>query len=106
MTGLVTVYTTCAHAEEAARLARTLVEENLIACANVIQGVMSFYRWEGQVTNQPEAAILMKTTEAKLAELKSRLAELHSYDLPCIVAWPIVDGSEAYGQWVRGEVGN
>jgi len=104
MTGLVTVYTTCAHAEEAARLSRELVDERLIACANVIQGVMSFYRWEGQVTNQPEAAILMKTTEAKFPALKTRLAELHSYDVPCIVAWPIVDANEAYAQWVRGAV--
>lgn len=100
----ITVYTTCAHSEEAARLARCLVEERLIACGNVIQGVMSFYRWEGQVMNQPEAAILMKTTKGKLNQLKTRLTEIHSYDVPCIVAWPIVGCNEAYAEWIRDEV--
>jgi periplasmic divalent cation tolerance protein len=96
----VSVYVTLADRRLAARLGRALVEERLAACANVLDGLTSIYRWEGAVHSDPEAALLLKTRAALFPQVEARLRALHTYELPCIVAWPIIQGSAAYLAWV------
>lgn len=85
-------------------LARRVVGEGLAACGNVIPGLTSVYRWEGEIQEDPEALVLMKTTEEALPELKRRVTELHPYDVPEFLALPVEDGHLPYLRWVLGEV--
>jgi periplasmic divalent cation tolerance protein len=103
MTGIVTVYATFADEEEALRIARALVEESLAACANIIGEIRSIYRWQGRVEDAAEVAVLFKTRAGEADRLIERLAELHSYDVPAAVAWPIASALPAYVQWVVAE---
>ena len=86
---------------EAERISRILVENHLIACANVLPSVRSFYYWKGEVCQDAEALILMKTTRDKLDELKKQLKRLHSYEVPELIVTRIVDGFDSYLHWVR-----
>jgi len=99
----VVLCTAPAEPEVTARLARGLVEARLAACVNVIAGLRSFYRWEGQVQDDPEAQLLIKTTGGRLEALKSHLTSHHPYDVPEILALPVREGGAAYLDWVRGE---
>ena len=87
------------------RLATTLVEERLAACANIVPSVTSIYRWEGSVQRDDEVLVVFKTTEDRVAALRDRIVELHPYDVPEVLALRVLDGSEEYLQWVRDEVG-
>lgn len=91
-----------APAGEAEDLARALVDARLAACVNVI-GVQSFYRWEGAVQDEAERLLIVKTQHRLLDPLIERIRELHSYDLPEIIAMPIVGGSVPYLDWIRQE---
>lgn len=97
------VYITTGSAEEARRIARALVEERLIACANVIDGMNSFYWWEGKVEDDREAVLIVKTRESLVAGLIERVKALHSYTCPCVVALPIAQGNPEYLDWVALE---
>ncbi len=103
MTDCVSVYVTAASAEEAERIGRALVEERLAACANVLPGVTSIYRWEGQVRRDTEVGLLLKTRRALFDRLSGRVRALHSYDQPCIVAWPITAIDDGYRRWLEQE---
>ena len=103
MTAIVTVYATFPAGEEAARIARILVEERLAACANILGACQSIYRWQGAVEEAAEVAVLFKTRAARAEALIARLAELHSYDVPAAVVWPIADALGAYAGWVESE---
>lgn len=87
----------------AERLARTLVEEKLAACVNVVPGVRSFYRWEGAVQADDELLLVAKTRSDRGPALAARVKELHPYDLPEVLELPAVGGSDAYLDWVRLE---
>jgi periplasmic divalent cation tolerance protein len=100
MTGCISVYVTAATRPQAEALGQALVEERLAACANVLGSVTSIYRWEGEVRKDEEAAVLLKTRAALLPRVEARIRALHAYELPCIVAWPIVGGSAAYLAWI------
>lgn len=100
MTGCISVYVTAATRSQAEELGQALVEERLAACANVLDGLTSIYRWEGAVRRDHEAAVLLKTRAALLPLVEARIQALHGYGLPCIVAWPIVGGSPAYLAWI------
>ena len=100
---IVTVYATFADAAEAERIARILVEERLAACANILGPCRAIYRWEGAVEQADEIAALFKTRADAAERLIARLGELHSYDVPAAVVWPIADALPAYAQWVRAE---
>lgn len=92
----------CTHpAEGAMTLATALVEARLAACVQVIPGVRSIYRWEGKVENAEESRLDVKTTADRLPDLVLMIQRLHPYDLPEIVACPLVGGSEAYLAWIR-----
>lgn len=88
------------------RLARRIVDERLAACGNVIPGLTSVYRWDGEVQEDPEALVLFKTTVGVVAKLKARIAELHPYEVPEFLALPVTYGHEPYLRWVEGEVGD
>lgn len=102
---IVTVYATFADAAEAERIARTLVEERLAACANILGGCRSIYRWGGAIEQAEEVAALFKTRADGAGKLIARLGELHSYDVPAAMVWPIADALPAYAAWVRDETG-
>lgn len=103
MTGIVTVYGTFADAQEAERIARILVEERLAACANILGPCRSIYRWQGAVEEAEEVAALFKTRSETAPRLIARVGELHSYDVPAAVIWPIADALPAYADWVLAE---
>jgi len=103
LTEIVSVYATFGSAEEAERIARTLVEERLAACANLLGPGRSIYRWQGAVEEADEVAALFKTRADRAGELVARLGELHSYDVPAAVVWPIADALPAYAEWVVEE---
>ncbi|MGH9314311.1 MAG: divalent-cation tolerance protein CutA [Vicinamibacterales bacterium] len=86
---------------DAHSFARTLVEERLAACVNVLPEMTSIYRWEGKVEQEPERQVVVKTSRARLAELRERVRELHTYDVPEFIVIPIIDGSDPYLTWVR-----
>ena len=100
MSGIVSVYATFADAEEAARIGRTLVEERLAACVNILGPCRSIYHWQGELEEAEEVAAIFKTSADQADLLIRRLAELHSYDVPAAVAWPIADALESYRSWV------
>jgi|HubBroStandDraft_5_1064220.scaffolds.fasta_scaffold22478_2 periplasmic divalent cation tolerance protein len=94
------VLTTAASHDEAARLASTLVEERLAACATLFPAVESIYRWEGQVESSTETLLLLKTAADQLGALEARLHELHSYQVPEFLVLNVESGSHAYLQWL------
>ncbi len=96
---LVVLITAPAGAAEA-ELARTLVDERLVACVNLIPGVRSLYRWQGEVQDDAESLLLCKTTPDRYAALEARVRELHPYEVPEIIALPLVHGSAPYLAWL------
>src|SRR4030042_5712608 len=94
------VLVTLRSAEAAAKLARALVEEHLAACGNVVESIRSIYRWQGRVQDEPEALLILKTTAEKLQALKDRVIELHSYEVPEVIALPLSDGHQPYLEWI------
>lgn len=88
---------------EAGNLARQLVEEKLVACVNIAD-VTSFFKWEGKLEEDKEALLVMKTTTDRVRRVIDRVKQLHSYEVPEIIALPIVDGFEGYLDWVRDSV--
>lgn len=98
-----TVFVTAPDAEVARSLARALVAERLAACVNVVPGVCSIYRWEGEVQEDDEVLLVIKTREDRLAALSARVTDLHPYDLPEVLALPVVGGSAGYLDWVSAE---
>jgi periplasmic divalent cation tolerance protein len=103
--GALFVYSTAGSVEEAERFGRTLVEERLAACANILPGMRSIYWWEGKVEAATEAVLVLKTDAKNLEALTARIKQLHSYTTPCIVALPIAGGNPDYLDWIRTESG-
>ncbi|MEI9812939.1 MAG: divalent-cation tolerance protein CutA [Acidobacteriota bacterium] len=104
MTDKIVVLSTCDSEEQALRLGRTLVEQNLAACATVIPGARSIYRWQGQITDSAEWMLVIKSRRDLFEALSKALAAQHTYEVPEIIALPVVDGSEAYLGWLDREL--
>ena len=98
------VLITAGSQEDADRIANVLVAEMLAACVNILPGVTSVYRWEGEVQRDQEWLLVVKTTREVLDDLVRRVQAIHSYDLPEIIALPVVGGSKGYLRWIDGEV--
>jgi periplasmic divalent cation tolerance protein len=96
-------YITVPNRDEALRLAAVLVEERLAACANVNDGMTSLYWWQGQVQQEREVGMIVKTRADLMTSLEQRVRELHSYTVPCVVAWPLMAGYAPFLDWVRQE---
>ncbi len=104
MDDLVLLYVTCANRDEAKAIASALVEERLVACANILGPITSVYRWEGAVAEDEEVAMILKTRQGMTERVAARVTALHSYDLPCVVGLPIQGGNPDFLAWLHGEV--
>lgn len=96
------VLVTAPDEEKAASIAQTLVEENLIACANLIPQLRSIYRWEGKVCDEREVLLVLKAPSAHFAALQARIISLHPYTVPEVLRLEVTDGNEKYLRWVLG----
>jgi len=105
MTDALIVFTTFGTEEEAARVVRTLAEERLIACGNLVPDVRSIYPWRGEIQDQREVMAILKTRKQDWPVLMSRLLELNSYEMPECVAVRIASGSPAYMAWLDEVLG-
>lgn len=94
------VLVTCGSEDAAVTLATALVEERLAACGNILPGVRSIYRWQGVVQHDDEVLLLLKTVAARVPALSARVRELHAYDVPEVVALPVLGGLQAYLEWI------
>jgi periplasmic divalent cation tolerance protein len=98
------VLCTFSDADTAASVTRTLVEEKLVACGNIIPGVRSIYFWEGKMEDTSEVLVLFKTASSAYARLEKRLLKLHSYGMPEILAFEAGGAAKAYAAWVADAV--
>lgn len=104
MNGRVVALSTVATAADADRLARALVERRLAACVNVVPGVVSHYRYQGELHRDQEQLLVIKTRAERMDALRAAFAELHPYDVPELVALEITDGLEPYLEWLDENV--
>ena len=105
MTDKIVVLSTASSAAEAETIARRLVDERLAACVNVVTGVRSFYRWKGKIEDSGEWLLVIKSSRGRFEELRAALEKLHSYDVPEVIALPVVEGTKNYLHWMEGELG-
>ena len=104
MTDSIVIFVTAGSEAEAEKIARALVEEQLAACVNILSPIRSIYRWQGQVADDREWLLLIKTRAERFAAVESRVKALHSYQVPEVIALPIVAGAEGYLRWLRESV--
>jgi periplasmic divalent cation tolerance protein len=105
MTEFVIVFITAPKEEEAARIARDLVDSRMAACVNIVKEIRSIYRWQGKTEDEAEVLMIVKTRRELFEGLMKRVKELHSYTVPEVLALPIVAGAEDYLKWLREETG-
>jgi periplasmic divalent cation tolerance protein len=101
MSEFMVILVTCGSEEEALSIARTLVEERLAACVNLVSPVRSIYRWEGKIWDEEEWLLIIKTQRQRFEELEEKVKSLHSYAVPEIIGLPIVEGSSSYLEWLE-----
>ena len=98
------VYVTASNRDEALSIGRRLVEERLAACVNVLDAMTSVYWWQGQIETGNEAVLIAKTRQSLVPKLTERVKDLHSYETPCVVAWPLLEAGNAdYQRWIEDE---
>ena len=100
---VIAVLTNLPDSESAFNLARELVRRRVAACVNVLPAATSFYRWQGKSEQSSEHPVLVKTTQDRYADLEAAIRELHPYEVPEIIAWPVTAGLPAYLAWVEQE---
>ena len=96
-------YIPCPNKESAAQIARTLLEEKLVACANIVPGMESLYWWEGKIETSSECILLLKTLKTSDAEnrIQKRVSELHLYEVPCVMTLPVLGINAPYKKWLE-----
>jgi periplasmic divalent cation tolerance protein len=97
------VIVTAEDADWLARFTRTLVEERLAACGHQVAAIRSVYRWQGEVHDEPEARVALHTRRSLVPAIVARTTELHPYDVPCVIALPLVGGNPDYLRWIAEE---
>jgi periplasmic divalent cation tolerance protein len=97
------IYVTSGDMNEAKKIGRKLVEEGLVACANIFP-IVSIFRWKGNIDEANEFAIMLKTRSDAIKKIETVIKEIHSYDVPCIVSFDIDEGSEEYLKWIHESV--
>jgi periplasmic divalent cation tolerance protein len=105
MTDKIVVLSTASSADEAEKIARRLVEDRLAACVNLVPGMRSFYRWKGSIEDSQEWLLIVKSSRDRFEALRTALEKLHSYEIPEVIALPVVDGARNYLNWMDGELG-
>lgn len=97
------ILVTVANQEEAVRIGEGVVKAKLAACANVVPGIQSIYRWKGKVVKSPEFLLILKSSKARYSELEKAIKAMHTYETPEIIALPVKEGLDQYLRWVRTE---
>ena len=97
------IYVTAGSRDEALAIARELVNSRLAACANILAGTTSVYHWEGEVCEEEEVSLILKTRDDLVERLVEKVKDLHSYDCPCVVSLPISGGNAAFLEWIDAE---
>jgi periplasmic divalent cation tolerance protein len=97
----IVVFVTCGSEEEGLEIARTLVEERLAACVNLLSPIRSIYRWEEKTCDEKEWLLIIKTKKERFQDLEEKVKSLHSYSVPEIIGLPIVEGSSSYLHWLE-----
>jgi len=105
MTDKIVVLSTCGSEEEGERIARLLVDRRLAACVTVVPGARSFYRWQGKVESADEWILLIKSSRGRFDELRLALQTAHSYEVPELIALPVVEGAPNYLNWLEESIG-
>ena len=98
------IYMTAGNKAEAKKIGKALVASRLAACVNILDNMNSVYMWEGEIQDDSEVVLIAKTTQARVPELVAKVKSIHSYDCPCIVSLPVLDGHKPFLDWVAGEV--
>ena len=101
---MVLAYVTAKDKAEAQRLAQGLLEQRLVACVNVLEGMNSFYWWKGRIEQGQETVLLLKTRSDKTQQINEWIKSFHSYETPCVLFLPITGGNPAYLQWLNSEL--
>ena len=104
MTDKIVVLSTCATEADAERMARALVDGRLAACVNVVSGVRSFYRWKGAIQSGEEFLLIIKTSRDLFDALRAEMEKLHPYEVPELLALPVVAGAEDYLSWLQSNL--
>lgn len=89
--------------DTARQIAGSLLAEKLIACANIIDGMTSMYRWDGKIRTDSETVVLVKTRMELLPDVDASIKKMHPYDCPCVAAWPITAGNSGFLRWIETE---
>ena len=105
MSGIASIYATFGSNEEARRVGLALVEEGLAACVNILGSCQSIYRWHGRIEEADEVAAIFKVAAGRAEQALKRIADLHSYDVPAAVIWPIERSLPACAAWIEEEAG-
>ncbi len=105
MTDKIVVFCTCGSAEEAEKIARRLVEARLAACVSLFPAARSIYRWKGKVEDSAECLLMIKSSREKFDHLRAEIEKTHSYEVPEVLAVPVVDGAENHLNWLEAELG-
>ncbi|KAB2832444.1 MAG: divalent-cation tolerance protein CutA [Candidatus Brocadia sp.] len=103
MSKTIVIFITTTSRDEAKKIGQILVEESLVACCNIVQPIESIFRWQGKVLIEQEALMICKTWEELFNAVEKRVKELHSYEVPEIIALPIIQGSKNYLDWIAKE---
>ncbi|MDO8870246.1 MAG: divalent-cation tolerance protein CutA [Methanobacteriaceae archaeon] len=98
------IYITTSSEDESSLIGEKLVSERLVGCANIISDIKSFYWWQGNIENDQESILLVKSLVSKVDDIIKRVKELHSYENPAIIALPIINGSQDYLTWLEEEI--
>jgi len=104
MTDQIVILSTCGSEQEATKLAQLLLERRLAACVNVAPRILSFYRWKGKIESNYEWLLIVKTSRELFGSVSQALEAAHSYEVPEVIAIPIVDGSANYLDWLRSSI--
>ena len=105
MTDKIVVLSTCATADEAAKLARVLVEARVAACVTIVPGARSVYRWQGAVETSEECLLIIKSSRPLFDQLRAALEKAHSYEVPEVLAIAVVEGAPNYITWLERQLG-
>ena len=104
MTDAIVILVTAGSDEEARRIAAALVERRLVACVNLVGPIRSIYRWDGEIRDDPEVLLIVKTIRERFAAVEQAVRELHSYDVPEVIAVAVEQGSLPYLNWIAGSL--
>jgi len=104
MTDKIVVFSTCDSEEQAGQIARALVEQRLAACVNIVPGARSIYHWKDQIEDAAEWMLIIKSRRDLMDQLRAAIGKIHTYEVPELLAVPVVDGAESYLAWLDREL--